>query len=1240
MDAPHDDPVSLAAPKPSHCEHGQVFHHAAGAHPPSAPALLPTPDTAAIQAKPRSPPPIHTAVTAGFVAHMTPPQTPSSPSPDMDVVPLSQSLFHNYLRALHAFDPATSAMPEEDTSLATLAIRAGDLILVHCIHANGWADGTVLNTGARGWLPTNYCEPYDHAYLRNLLNAMTQFWDLIGAGEDASLSTFVRQDYIRGLIAGVRYLLERADCLHRESPTVKRHAGARRMRKGLLADLSSLVQIAKRLQDTIGEPFAGEVLHVLLDDLICKAFKVVTRAVSFTDVWTQETGHDSLRLSMYGKPASEAPLKIDTDKSASTDVAGPIDSATHLPEPNVQEAASHEAQDERESSSDEQAPRRSMVFTPPDGVVAHRLSTITKDNNKLLTGPGSLASEQLANAHDVCISYIGAFIGHQLHARDASELVATTERLVKACRSMLAIIDEVYSHDPQASLSVVQQAKNDFEVKIEELAQSTKGVFRFSENPEDDIIMLPGQTDQLINIGTGMISNIGQCVVKTRQLIEQIGDFELKSAGTRTARGSREILQPEQSMPSSQESGEQGVKIENRRSIDMKLLQPPPPPPPAAPPPVPDEACTVVDAESPLASPAEARSPTEELNKDLPPLPLSLHRRSMVRASQASSIHGVESLKSPRNFRSDSISPARKDSFGISIAGSTETFFSSTRDSSMTAPSQASTRATTPEQSKDSTSPDPAMMNSFASLSSMRSLVTEDSSVDVEAQLLQKSYAHELTWNKEGQVTGGSLPALVEQLTTHDVAPDPQLVTAFFLTFRKFAEPREFAQALISRFEYIGDSRTVGTPVRLRIYNVFKGWLETYWSAEADKDALGEIRFFALHKLKQVLPTAGDRLIELTRRITEGYSNGTINGPMVSGVGKISMSIGTQTLNDIPDAIITTRQLNALRLATGGGAQCSMMDFEPVEIARQITLLVAKTYCAIRPEELISMEWSKANTKKAKNVRKMCMLNTDLAHLVADTILAPDSPKARAAMIKQWIKVGLACLELHNYDSVMSIMCSINSSPVQRLKKTWDVVSKKTKARLDELDKVTDMSKNYNSLRRRLEAPTAPCLPFLGVYLTDLTFVIAGNPKKRHVPGSRTESGEELSVINFDMYARMAKIISHLQKFQVPYRLKAVPEMQTWMEVHLARMREGHDDMVGAFHRRSLFIEPKDKDGDRKYSIIPGSLGDERPKTSMTSHHSVDRLDFFHRNISFSMKSSASILSTPDAEPSKRSSAH
>ena len=79
---------------------------------------------------------------------------------------------------------------------------------------------------------------------------------------------------------------------------------------------------------------------------------------------------------------------------------------------------------------------------------------------------------------------------------------------------------------------------------------------------------------------------------------------------------------------------------------------------------------------------------------------------------------------------------------------------------------------------------------------------------------------------------------------------------------------------------------------------------------------------------------------------------------------------------------------------------------------------------------------------------------------------------------------------------------------------------------------------NQASLRKRLEDAPAPCLPFLGLYLTDLTFVDAGNPKTRELPGSASETGEPVTVINFDKYMRTARIISSLRRFQVPYKIQ------------------------------------------------------------------------------------------------------
>jgi SH3 domain len=118
-----------------------------------------------------------------------------------------EATFHNYLRAFYHFHPSSTVSSSGDESSITVPINQGDVILVHSVHPNGWADGTLLGSGARGWLPTNYCEPYDHPSVRNLLTALTHLWDLVRSNEHETLVVFSRQDYVRGMIAGVRFFL-------------------------------------------------------------------------------------------------------------------------------------------------------------------------------------------------------------------------------------------------------------------------------------------------------------------------------------------------------------------------------------------------------------------------------------------------------------------------------------------------------------------------------------------------------------------------------------------------------------------------------------------------------------------------------------------------------------------------------------------------------------------------------------------------------------------------------------------------------------------------------------------------------------------------------------------------------------------------------------------------------------------------------------------------------------------------
>ena len=129
---------------------------------------------------------------------ITPPLTPEDEAVGFD----RQEDFMSYIRAFYPYHPSF-----EDEATVTLPLNIGDVILVHSVHTNGWADGTLLSSGARGWLPTNYCEGYQKESISTLLTALTVFWDLVKSTGNGDYNVLRSPDYVRGLVAGVRCLL-------------------------------------------------------------------------------------------------------------------------------------------------------------------------------------------------------------------------------------------------------------------------------------------------------------------------------------------------------------------------------------------------------------------------------------------------------------------------------------------------------------------------------------------------------------------------------------------------------------------------------------------------------------------------------------------------------------------------------------------------------------------------------------------------------------------------------------------------------------------------------------------------------------------------------------------------------------------------------------------------------------------------------------------------------------------------
>ena len=1013
----------------------------------------------------------------------------------------------------------------------------------------------------------------------------------------------------------------------RDTSVVQGYVGIRRLRKGLLSDLSSFVKSTKQLQDIAGlRPSADEVQD-LLDELVLKAFKVVTRSVRFLDVWLEDVGHADIGTATVGDqgrarpltPPTEPALEKSVDHEATQQLNGihqkfdfAVGQLSSIPPSPRRDGSGEigvvESGSRHPSGLDHGQPDATEPLQPSGAAAAsplvplRRASTSHRLSCSLRSGTfmqkSNLASEKLSATQDAFLGYLGSFIGLHLQSRSSSELLVITQQSVAACRQLLLVVDEVWERDSRRS-EPLEQARNNMQDQLGNLVQATQDLFNPAETEVVDHVLMPDQGKSLVAAATSCVRSAGDCVSKTRLVIEKIGDFEFENAGL----GFSDTILSR--LPSLAENflPEQSFQPSN---METDAVSPPQPSPRKAPPlyqsvskPLPKTPLASPSSEDTVPTISQTAASTPDLQDNASAFRPSLTISTPTYSTDITPQSPGSATK--RFFGKDD----RAESIGVSVSSSNDTEPYSYRDSEASAVSTISTRATTPDQSPIShKGSDKQLLSSFGSISDIQSSINEEP-YDAELQVLEKTYAHELIYNKEGQIVGGSLPALIERLTTYDATPDAMFVTSFYLTFRLFTTPVEFTQALIDRFEYVSESRRMARPVQLRVYNVLKGWLESHWQSGPDAEALPMILRFATGKLRAALPAAGRRLAELTAKVSEVHA-GALVPRLVSAVGKTNTSVGLHSDKDAPppNPIITKSQLNALRNAKNGGNACSVLDFDPLELARQFTIIESRIFCAIQSEELLGLEWTKKHNSKAVNVHAMSTLSTDLANLVADTILSVEDVKKRALAIKQWVKIGMKCLELNNYDSLMAIICSLNSSMVQRLKKTWELVSIKTRNRLEELKAIVDVSKNYAVLRQRLENEVAPCLPFVGIYLTDLTFVDVGNQTTRQLPGGT--NGRGASVINFDKHMKTAKIIGQLQRFQIPYRLVAIPEMQDWMESQIRRVRSSDDTNVQQLYRRSLYLEPREVRATAKLSpaessesTFPDSLrsgGKDQPK--------------------------------------------
>ncbi|XP_069322616.1 ras-specific guanine nucleotide-releasing factor 1 isoform X1 [Eulemur rufifrons] len=267
--------------------------------------------------------------------------------------------------------------------------------------------------------------------------------------------------------------------------------------------------------------------------------------------------------------------------------------------------------------------------------------------------------------------------------------------------------------------------------------------------------------------------------------------------------------------------------------------------------------------------------------------------------------------------------------------------------------------------------------------------------------------------------------------------------------------------------------------------------------------------------------------------------------------------IRTLTQEDPGDNQITLEEI--VQMADGVKAE-PFESHSALEIAEQLTLLDHLVFKKIPYEEFFGQGWMKLEkNEKTPYIMKTTKHFNDISNLIASEIVRNEDIGARVSAIEKWVAVADICRCLHNYNAVLEITSSMNRSAIFRLKKTWLKVSKQTKALIDKLQKLVSSEGRFKNLREALKNCDPPCVPYLGMYLTDLAFIEEGTP-------NYTEDG----LVNFSKMRMISHIIREIRQFQqTAYKIEHQAKVTQYLLDQSSVMDEE------SLYESSLRIEPK-----------------------------------------------------------------
>ena len=199
-----------------------------------------------------------------------------------------------------------------------------------------------------------------------------------------------------------------------------------------------------------------------------------------------------------------------------------------------------------------------------------------------------------------------------------------------------------------------------------------------------------------------------------------------------------------------------------------------------------------------------------------------------------------------------------------------------------------------------------------------------------------------------------------------------------------------------------------------------------------------------------------------------------------------------------------------------------IFNYNKEEIAAYLTLDSYQLLSNIPENELFNKNFTRKDKEKlAPNIKKIIERYDKLILFIIEDICSYDRKSERVEIIEKWLRIGLVCMEFHNFNDLVMINSLFCNYLLKKLKLTWQKISKKSLNYIDKMNKFCSGTQCYIKIRKEilLKCKGKPYVPYLGILLKQIMNV----EEQKYIINNN---------INMQKLVKLNKLITHFFEFK------------------------------------------------------------------------------------------------------------